>query len=123
MKSAISWFEIPTLNLPRAQAFYEAMLDCKLRPEAMGPSQGAIFPYEGEGVGGALLCGPDAPTPGHSGVLIYLDASPSLDAAVQRARAAGAEVLVDRLELPEGLGYIAHLIDLDGNCIGLHALT
>ncbi len=29
LKNAISWFEIPTLNLAKSQAFYETVLGCK----------------------------------------------------------------------------------------------
>ena len=123
MKSAITWFEIPTASLAAAQTFYETVLACKLRPEDMGPSKGAVFPYDGEGaVGGALLCGPSAPKPGANGPLIYLDASPSLDDAVSRALAAGASLACPRVALPPGMGFFAHIIDLDGNRVGLHAL-
>jgi uncharacterized protein len=124
LKNAITWFEIPTLNLAKSQAFYENVLACKMRPEDMGPSQGAVFPYEGEeAIGGALLCGPSAPKPGATGALIYLDASPLLDAAVSRALAAGASLACPRVALPPGMGYFAHIIDLDGNRVGLHALA
>ena len=81
MKSSISWFEIPTRDLGAAQAFYQSLLGCSMRREAMGPSEGAVFPYEGEGIGGALICGPSANAPSAGGVVVYLDCSPSLDAA------------------------------------------
>ncbi len=125
LKNAITWFEIPTLNLAKSQAFYEAVLNCKLRPEPMGPSQGAVFPYaaEGDGVGGTLLCGPSAPPPGAQGPLIYLDASPSLDATLARALASGATLACPRVALPDGLGFFVHILDLDGNRVGLHALA
>lgn len=122
MKSALTWFEIPTTDLARAQAFYETVLGCTLRPENMGPSQGAVFPYEGDAaVGGALMCGPSAPKPGATGALVYLDASPLLDAAVDRALAAGATLACPRVALPPGMGFFAHIVDLDGNRVGLHA--
>lgn len=87
MKNAIAWFEIPTTQLDRAQTFYEAVLGQTLRRENMGPSEGAVFPYNGaaDGVGGALMMGPTAPQVSGSGTLVYLDASPSLDAALDRA--------------------------------------
>ncbi len=47
MKNAIAWFEIPTTQLDRAQTFYEAVLGQPLRRENMGPSEGAVFPYDG----------------------------------------------------------------------------
>ncbi|CAN7390884.1 VOC family protein [Polaromonas sp. LjRoot131] len=124
MKNAITWFEIPSTELNKAQAFYEAVLECKLRREPMGPSEGAVFPYEAEtGVGGAILSGPTAPAPASAGTLIYLDASPSLDAALARAVKAGGKVALPRQALPPGLGFFAHITDLDGNRVGLHALA
>lgn len=124
-KNAITWFEIPTVQLGKAQVFYEAVLNCKMKPENMGLSEGAVFAYdaEGGGQGGALLCGPTAPRPGATGALIYLDASPSLDAAVARVSAAGGQVAVPRQALPPGLGFFAHITDLDGNRVGLHAMA
>ena len=122
MKNAVSWFEIPSTQLNQAQAFYEAVLNCTLRREAMGPSEGAVFPYEGEGVGGAIMAGPTAPVPASGGTLVYLDASPSLDAALARVAQAGGKIALPRQALPPGLGFFAHITDLDGNRVGLHAL-
>lgn len=125
MKNAISWFEIPTTQLDLAQAFYESVLGSTMRREDMGPSQGAVFAYdmEGDGVGGALMMGPTAPAPASGGTLIYLDASPSLDAALERVRLAGGQIALPRQALPPGMGYFAHITDLDGNRVGLHALV
>jgi hypothetical protein len=125
MKNAISWFEIPTAQLDKAQAFYEAVLGRPMRREDMGPSQGAVFAYDPEqdGTGGALMMGPTAPEPSGKGTLVYLDASPSLDAAVQRVLAQGGQVALPRQALPPGMGFFAHVLDLDGNRVGLHALN
>ena len=132
MQNAISWFEIPTLNLAKAQQFYEAVLQCTLRSENMGPSEGAIFPYDeaANGVGGALMCGPSAPATAvgaagsGSGVLIYLDGGKhSVDSMLQRAMTAGGRIAMPRTALPPGLGFIACIFDLDGNKIGLHSLS
>jgi predicted enzyme related to lactoylglutathione lyase len=125
MKNAISWFEIPTVQLDQAQVFYEAVLGCALRRESMGPSEGAVFPYypANDGVGGALMCGPTAPARSSGGTLVYLDASPSLDAALARVTPAGGQVALPRQALPPGMGFFAHIMDLDGNRVGLHALA
>jgi len=58
-----------------------------------------------------------------SGTLIYLDASPSLDAALARTLAAGGQVALARQALPPGMGFFAHITELDGNRVGLHALV
>jgi predicted enzyme related to lactoylglutathione lyase len=125
MKNAVSWFEIPSTQLNQAQAFYETVLGCKMRREPMGPFDGAVFPYDkaSEGVGGALMAGPRAPAPGAVGTLVYLDASPSLDAALTRVIGAGGSIALPRQALPPGMGFFAHITDLDGNRVGLHALT
>jgi uncharacterized protein len=125
MKSAISWFEIPTTQLDAAQAFYEAVLGHPMRRESMGPSEGAVFAYDpqADGTGGALMMGPTAPQVSPHGTLVYLDASPSLDAALQRVVAQGGSVALGRTALPPGMGYFAHITDLDGNRVGLHALN
>jgi predicted enzyme related to lactoylglutathione lyase len=125
MKNAINWFEISTTNLNIAQAFYEAVLGRMLRREVMGPSSLAVFPYDpaSGGAGGALLADPSAPKPGSGGTLVYLDASPSLDAALARVAPAGGQVALPRQALPPGMGFFAHIIDLDGNRVGLHAMS
>jgi len=124
MKNAINWFEIPSAQLDRAQTFYETVLGGKMRRESMGPSELAVFPYDAasDGVGGALMAGPSATAPG-GGTLVYLDASPSLDAALARVVAAGGAIALPRQALPPGMGFFAHITDLDGNRVGLHALV
>lgn len=121
MNNAITWFEIPSTRLDQAQAFYEAVLGCTMRREPMGPSEGAVFPYAGEGVGGAIMAGPSAPASAAGGTLVYLDASPSLDAALARVVAAGGRVALPKQALPPGMGFFAHITDLDGNRVGMHA--
>lgn len=125
MRNAISWFEIPTAQLDQAQAFYENVLGRKMRRESMGPSEMAVFAYdpEADGAGGALLTGPSALKPAAQGTLVYLDASPSLDDALARVQKAGGKVALPRQALPPGMGFFAHITDLDGNRVGLHALA
>lgn len=67
------------------------------------------------------MMGPTAPRVSDGGTLVYLDASPSLDAALDRATTHGGHVALHRQVLPPGMGFFAHIHDLDGNCVGLHA--
>ena len=118
---AINWFEIPVTDIDRAQAFYEAVLGQPLRREPMGPQTLAVLPYTEPGVGGALIAGPHIPAPSGTGTLVYLNVNPSLDAALARALAAGGQVVTPRVDLPDGMGSFVHLLDVEGNRIGLHA--
>ncbi len=123
-RNALNWFEIPVTDISRAQRFYETLLARSLRREDMGPQTLAIFPYEnGKGVGGALLQSATAPAPAIDGSLVYLDASPSLDAALSRAAELGAKVLLPKLQLPGTIGFIAQIVDSEGNRVGLHSAT
>jgi len=121
---AANWFEIPANDLARAQRFYEAVLQRTLKRESMGPELTmAIFPYaQGGGAGGALVAGTPQ-QPSLQGTLVYLDAEPSLDAAVARVAAAGGQLLLPRVELPDGMGAFVHIQDTEGNRVGLHALS
>jgi uncharacterized protein len=119
---AITWFEIPATDLKRATHFYETMLSSPLKHEAMGPYQMAVFPHESPGVGGCLVHG-DGYRPSADGNLVYVNASPSIDAALARATAVGAQVALPKTALPGGMGFYAHVIDSEGNRVGLHAFA
>ena len=119
-RDSITWFEIPVRNIDAAARFYEAVLGKPLRREAMLDSQLAIFPCAEGGATGCLQCGPGVAAPG-SATLVYLDVSPSLDAALARTKAAGGRVVKDRTALPPGMGFFAHIEDVEGNRVGVHA--
>jgi uncharacterized protein len=125
MQHAINWFEIPVANLERAMNFYAAMTGTALRREAFGPpgEEMAIFEVDTqEGISGCLLSSPDA-KPAQSGTLVYLSAAPSLDAWLTRVESAGGRILVPKTALPPGMGFFAHILDSEGNRVGLHALA
>ena len=125
MQHAINWFEIPVANLDRAMMFYEAMTGHKLKREAFGApgEEMAIFEVETqEGISGCLLLG-QGTQPAQLGTTVYLNAAPSIDVWVDRAQKAGAKVLTPKTALPPGMGYFAHIVDSEGNRVGLHALS
>ncbi len=120
---AINWFEIPVRDLDRAQRFYETVLDRKLARETMGEERLAIFPAAQGRTQGCINIGPQPVAPSTSGTRVYLDASPSIDAALSRVADAGGKVVVRKTALPSGMGYWAHMSDTEGNIVGLHALN
>jgi len=61
--------------------------------------------------------------PSSAGTRVYLDASPSIDAALSRVADAGGKVVTRKTALPPGLGYWAHISDSEGNVVGLHAMN
>ena len=123
MQNVISWFEIPVADIDRAQAFYETVLGRTLRREDFGGQTLAIFPYDKPATGGALQAGANASARAGSGIRIYLDCMPSIDAALARVETAGGQIVAPKSALPPGMGFIAHLRDTEGNEVGLHALA
>ena len=119
---ALTWFEIPAADLGRATRFYETILDRSLKTETMGTSTLSIFPYEQPGVGGCVIAG-NGHVPSSSGTVIYLNAAPRIDDALSRVAKAGGRVVLPKTALPEDMGFFAHVIDTEGNRVGLHALA
>ncbi|MDQ2962790.1 MAG: VOC family protein [Pseudomonadota bacterium] len=118
---ALTWFEIPATDLGRATRFYETVLGRSLTTETIATSTLAVFPYEKPGVGGCVIAG-NGLVPSSSGTVIYLNAAPKLDDALSRVAEAGGRVVLPKTALPDGMGFFAHVIDTEGNRIGLHAL-
>lgn len=122
MQNAITWFEIPVADIDRAQAFYETVLARKLRREDFGGETLAIFPHDKPGTGGALQAGANGSARAGTGIRIYLDCGPGIDAVLARIEAAGGRIASPKAALPPGMGFIAHLRDTEGNEVGLHSL-
>ncbi len=115
-----TWFEIPAQNLERATRFYENLTQTKLKQESMGPANLAVFPHQPGNVGGCLIR-MDGYAPATTGSVVYLHLD-DVAAALTRAQHAGADVLIPRTALPEGMGYYAQIRDIEGNRVGLHSL-
>jgi len=119
--NVVAWFEIPSTDFDRAVGFYEKILAKTMKRETMGPIQMAVFPYEQPGVGGAVVHGGPY-EPGQSrGTVVYLDCDGQLDAVLARVKGAGGEIAFPKTELP-GMGAYAHILDTEGNRVGLHAV-
>jgi hypothetical protein len=119
-QSKVVWFEIPATDFERATRFYEQIFATTLKVGDMGPQKLAVFPYEAPAISGCVIAG-QGYVPGGAGGVIYLNADPTLSLVMDRVAAAGGKVLVPRVELPEGMGVFAHILDTEGNRIGLHA--
>ncbi|WP_052162374.1 VOC family protein [Aquabacterium sp. NJ1] len=119
---AVHWFEIPVSNMARSVAFYERLLGVTLRPEVIAGMELAIFPATDPNAVKGCLMAVEKVSPHTDGVLIYLNAGPSLNAVLARLEACGGTLLTPRVVLPGGMGCFAHITDPDGQRIGLHAL-
>jgi hypothetical protein len=116
--STITWFEIPATDFARAIRFYETVMDTALVHQAAWPNL-AIFPYERPGISGAIAHG-ESFRPAGEGTIIYLNCSGKFDAVLNRVESAGGAIVEPRTHLP-GVGWVAQILDSEGNRIGLHA--
>jgi len=121
-KNALNWFEIPVSNIGRASRFYGAVLQQELEPKSFGPHAMHVFQYQQPGVGGCLIEG-EQYNPATDGAVVYLPVADNMNAALTRVKDAGGKVTLGRTELPGDMGCFAHIMDTEGNRVGLHALN
>lgn len=114
MASPIVHFEIMGTEdqKQRLQDFYRDTFGWEIQP--MGDMQyGMVVKPEGEhGPGGAVDASPEG-----AGVVIYLEAD-DIHAALEKAKANGAEVVVDVTTIP-GMVTFAQFRDPAGNVMGI----
>jgi predicted enzyme related to lactoylglutathione lyase len=84
----------------------------------------AWFPWVERGLGaaGSLVHAPGMYTPSDEGVLVYFTAhSGDLDNELSRVEAAGGKVAQKKTLITEEIGYMAVVLDTEGNRIALHS--
>ncbi|MFP4469593.1 MAG: VOC family protein [Bacteroidales bacterium] len=122
--NAIGWVEIPVTDMERAMRFYETVLGFKMERHQMGPFDMAWFPWVEDGLGssGSLVYHEEDYKPSADGVLIYFTASSGdLQNELDRVEKAGGKVLQPKTLITEEIGYMAILLDSEGNRVALHS--
>jgi uncharacterized protein len=125
MKNAISWFEIPTRDIDRAQQFYETIFGISMTVMDMPNIKMRMFPLEDiqTQVGGALVdSGGFHQSSELLGPLIYLNANPDVQIVLDKVEAAGGKILVPTMEISPEHGSMAVFLDTEGNRIALHSV-
>ena len=119
----VHWFEIYVEDMPRAKAFYEAVLDVRLtRLESpTADIEMWAFPMQrgGAGAAGALARMKDGPA-GGAGTIVYFSTE---DCAVEAGRvvANGGKVMKGKFSIGE-YGFIALVVDTEGNVVGFNSM-
>lgn len=123
-KNAISWFEIPSSDLARAQKFYETIFGVTLIPMDMDAIKMRMFPLDDmTGVGGAIVDSGGFHKPSTTdGPLIYLNGNPDLQNVLDKVEQSGGKIMVPKTEISPEYGFMAVFIDSEGNRIGLHSV-
>ena len=118
VRTAVTWFEIPVADLERARRFYSTILEIDIPVYDFGGPM-AVFPYAEPGIGGCLVAGRSHPSP--HGTLVYLNAAGRLDRTLELVEAAGGRIDSPKMRVSDTIGDVAHIIDSEGNRVGLHA--
>jgi len=125
MDNAINWFEIPATNIDRAQKFYEAVFQFTMQPLDFQQTKMRLFPLDDpmKGVGGALVDSGGYHKPSATdGSLLYLNGNPDVQIFLNRVEASGGKIMVPKTEISPEYGYMAVIMDTEGNRIALHSV-
>lgn len=122
MKNPVDWFEIYVDDMNRAKAFYEQVFEVEL--SKLGDSEIEMFAFpmaqrDEYGATGALVHMPGFEA-GRNSTLVYFKCE---DCSIQAAKAvkAGGRIQKEKMSIGQ-FGYIALVVDTEGNMIGLHSM-
>mgnify|MGYP001818718424 CR=1 FL=1 len=123
LKSAINWFEIPATDFERAVRFYSEIYAFEMPTRDMGHIKMGFFQHEpGAGTGGAVVTG-DGCVPSQSGSKLYLNGGSDLLTVLDRVEAAGGTIVTGKSLVSPEIGYVAIIVDTEGNRVYLHSMN
>jgi uncharacterized protein len=120
--NSLNWFEIPVLDMQRAKHFYQVIFSMHMDETEMMGMQMAFFPYEnGSGKASGALVKSDQHRPSKEGVLVYLNANPSMDSILEKIESMGGAIQMPKTQITPEIGYMAFFTDTEGNRVALHS--
>lgn len=123
--NVITWFEIPVTDIDRAKKFYETILDIEMVKRTDGNDEAVFFPYNPDVVQATsgrvtgVLLKSERNRRSENGTVVYINASPNIQAVLDKVKHAGGQIISPKIQIPPG--FIAIIIDTEGNKVGLHA--
>ena len=117
MRNIITWFEIPSADINRAKAFYEALLETSIGDvQDFGGLKMAAFarPENSSATTGTIVQHPQY-TPSHQGSLLYFDGEKDLAPMLARVEPAGGKILQPKTLISPTIGHMALFEDTEGN--------
>ncbi|MEK6970452.1 MAG: VOC family protein [archaeon] len=115
----INWIELPVRDMSRAKTFYETVLGVALTVQEMDGWRMATFPFEKDqpGTSGGLIESKGY-IPTREGPVIYFTV-PNIDTVLEKVTQYGGRVVLPKRDIGEH-GFMAHVVDTEGNRVGLH---
>ena len=116
VKDTVVWCEIPVTDIEKGIAFYSALFDAPMTLEEGGPNPVSFFPKQNEeDVAGHIY--PGKPAQNGEGTTAHLHAPDTLEATIEHAQKAGAEIIGPVVPMP--FGRFQYAIDPFGNSLGI----
>jgi predicted enzyme related to lactoylglutathione lyase len=121
----LTWFEIPVTDIDRAKKFYETILDIEMIKRKDGNDEAVFFPYNPDVVQATsgrvtgVLSKNTRNSPSDHGTMVYINASPDIQLVLDKVEKAGGKIIAPKMQIPAG--FIAVILDTEGNKVGLHA--
>lgn len=121
----ITWFEIPVSNIDRAKTFYETILEIEMIKRTDGNNEAVFFPFNPNVIQATsgrvtgVLSKSDRNSPSSNGTVVYINASPNIQNVLDKVVHAGGKIVAPKFLIPAG--FIAIIIDTEGNKVGLHS--
>ncbi|MDP4223637.1 MAG: VOC family protein [Bacteroidota bacterium] len=123
-KNPAGRFEIPVTDMDRATMFYETVFEVKLLRNVLGTLEMAWFPQAetDSGSAGSLVLNLNNYKPSQDGILIYFTAqSGDLVNEFGKVKDAGGKILIPKRKISDEIGFMALILDTEGNRIALHS--
>ena len=120
--NSLNWFEIPASDINRAKKFYEEIFNIEMPQMSMMGMEMAMFPAEpGNGKASGGLCQSPFHKPSQDGALVYLNAHPDMSDILAKVEGAGGKIAMPKTAISPEIGFMAFIIDSEGNRVGLHS--
>lgn len=123
--NVLTWFEIPVSDIDRARKFYETILDIEMVKRSDGNDEAVFFPFNPDVIQATsgritgVLSKTERNSPSGNGTVVYINASPGIQTVLDKVEQAGGKIIVPKIKIPAG--FIAVIVDTEGNKVGLHA--
>ncbi|MGB1283892.1 MAG: VOC family protein [Polaribacter sp.] len=121
----ISWFEVPVLDMDRAKKFYETVFNVQISVNNFGGVLMGWFPVSEKstvpGITGSLVLQEDYIPSATHGTLVYFNSQTGdINDELKRIETAGGKILRPKTLISDEIGYMAVILDSEGNRIALY---
>jgi uncharacterized protein len=120
MTNSLNWFEIPVIDFARAKNFYETLYSAEIIEMPFPNGRYGMLPCDMQnGVGGGIIQG-EGFEPSTKGALIYLNGGEDLNIPLSKVESSGGKIVLSKTAIGQN-GFMAHIIDTEGNKVALHS--